>query len=152
MRVPVIVALAFFGLLLESISAQEIEPPVVVERVISAHPQLDGKAYVLSVMLKGGRQLSFEIPPAEAVKIVDGLSEAAGSGSQKQQVVALVQGMSIQADAQGRAVVLQPRTSTGPLKSLAIPIEGADRFLQLFQQKAAETRANATKTKMRDQK
>jgi hypothetical protein len=28
---------------------------------------------------------------------------------------------------------------------LAIPIQGADRFLQLFQQKAAETKANAAK-------
>jgi hypothetical protein len=145
MRVPVIVALAFFGLLPETIAAQEIETPAVVERVISANPELHGKAYVLSVMLKDGRRLSFEIPPAEAVKIVDGLSKAAGSDSQKHQVVALVQSMSIQADAQGRAVVLQPRTSAGPLESLAIPIEGADRFVQLFQQKAAETRANATK-------
>jgi hypothetical protein len=61
MRVPVIVALTFFGLL--PASAQEIETPAVVERVISANPELDGKAYVLSVMLKGGRRLSFEIPP-----------------------------------------------------------------------------------------
>jgi hypothetical protein len=55
MRVPVIDALAFFGLLPETISAQEIETPAVVERVVSANPELDGKAYVLSVMLKGGR-------------------------------------------------------------------------------------------------
>jgi hypothetical protein len=57
-----------------------------------------------------------------------------------------VQTVGIQADAQGKFVLLQPRTSAGSLEALAIPIEGADRFLQLFQQKAAETKANSTKT------
>ena len=111
MRVPAIVALAFFGLLPVSISAQEIETPAVVERVISANPEPDGKAYVLSVMLKGGRRLSFEIPRAEDCRRT---KQGSWINSQKQQVVALVQSMSIQADAQGRAVVLQPRTSAGP--------------------------------------
>jgi hypothetical protein len=125
---------------------QDIEKLGVIERVISASPAPDGKAYMLSVTLKGGERLFLGVPLAEAVKIVDGLTRPVGSGSQKQQVVAVVHGMSIQADPQGRAVLLQPRTSAGPLEPLAIPIEGADRFVQLFQQKAAETKANAGKS------
>ena len=117
-----------------------------VESVVSAAPQADGQAYVLSLKLQDGRQISLQIPPTEAVKIVDGLSKVAGSGSEKRQVVALVQGMSIQADPQGKFVLLQPRTSAGPLEALAIPLEGAERFVQLFQQRAADTRANAART------
>src|SRR6516165_2304013 len=139
MRLPLIVGLAFCGV------AQESANPAVVESVISAAPEADGKAYLLSVMLKDGRQLSLQVQAADAVKIIDGLSKTAGPGSQKAQIVALVQSMSIQADAQGRFVLLQPRTNEGPTEPLAIPIQGADRFLQLFQQKAAETKANAAK-------
>jgi hypothetical protein len=96
-------------------------------------------------MLKGGRRLSLEIPPAEALKIVGGLSKVAGPGSP--QVVALVHSVSMQADAEGRFVLLQPRLSAGPILPLAIPIEGADSFSRLFQQKIAEARVNATKTR-----
>jgi hypothetical protein len=145
MRLSLIVALAFCGLLQESVSAQQTDGPDVVESVQSANPSPDGNAYLLSLTLKGGKRLSLEVPSAEAVKIVDGLSKPAGPGSQKRQVVALVQGISIQADSQGRFVLLQPRTSAGLTEPLAIPIEGADRFLQLFEEKAAEAKANATK-------
>ena len=117
-----------------------------IESVVSAAPQADGQAYLLSLKLQDGRQISFQLQPTEAVKIVDGLSKVAGSGSEKRQVVALVQGMSIQADPQGKFVLLQPRTSAGPLEALAIPLEGAERFVQLFQQKAADTKANAART------
>src|SRR5262249_9969553 len=144
MRLLLMVCLAFCGLVGWA-SAQESANPAVVESVISAAPEADGKAYLLSVMLKDGPQLSLRVPAADAVKIVDGLSKTAGPGSQKAQIVALVQSMSVQADAQGRFVLLQPRTSDGPTEPLAIPIQGADRFLQLFQQKAAETKANAAK-------
>jgi hypothetical protein len=144
MRSLLIVVLAFCWLLPGSISAEENESPAVVESVISANPQPDGKAYLLSLMLKGGRRLSLEIPPAEALKIVGGLSKVAGPGSP--QVVALVHSVSMQADAEGRFVLLQPRLSAGPILPLAIPIEGADSFSRLFQQKIAEARVNATKT------
>ena len=117
-----------------------------IESVVSAAPQADGQAYLLSLKLQDGRQISFQLQPTEAVKIVDGLSKVAGSGSEKRQVVALVQGMSIQADPQGKFVLLQPRSSAGPLEALAIPLEGAERFVQLFQQKAADTKANAART------
>ena len=144
MRLLLMVCLAFCGFV-GLASAQESANPAVVESVISAAPEADGMAYLLSVMLKDGRQLSLRVPAADAVKIVDGLSKTAGPGSQKTQIVAFVQSMSIQADAQGRFVLLQPRTNEGPTEPLAIPIQGADRFLQLFQEKAAETKANAAK-------
>jgi hypothetical protein len=117
-----------------------------VESVISAAPQADGQAYLLSLKLQDGRQISLQLPPTEAVKIVDGLSKVAGSGPEKRQLVALVQGMSIQADPKGKFVLLQPRTSAGPLEALAIPLEGAGRFVQLFQQRAADTKANAARS------
>jgi hypothetical protein len=124
--------------------AQEgVDPSTSVETVVSAGPESDGKAYKLSVKFKNGRQLSIDIPSAEAVKIVDGLSVPAVAGAQKEQIVTVVQGISIQADAQGRAVILLPRGGAGPLTPLAIPIEGADRVLQLLQQKIAEAKANA---------
>lgn len=119
---------------------------VAVDSVVSANPQSDGQAYLLSLKLHDGRQLSLQVPPLEAVKIVDGLSKVAGSGSDKRQVVALVQGMSIQADPQGKFILLQPQTIAGPLEALAIPVEGADRFVQLFQQRTADTKANAART------
>lgn len=57
-----------------------------------------------------------------------------------------MQGMRIQADPQGKFVLLQPQTIAGPLEALAIPVEGADRFVQLFQQRTADTKANAART------
>src|SRR5262249_40941230 len=144
MRLLMMVCLAFYGLV-GLASAQESANPAVVESVISAAPEADGKAYLLSLMLKDGRKLSLEVRSADAVKIVDGLSKATGPRSKKTQIVARVQAMGVHADALGRFVILQPRTSGGPTEPLAIPIEGADRFLQLFQEKAAETKANAAK-------
>jgi hypothetical protein len=41
----------------------------------------------------------------------------------------------------------RPHIRTGPLEPFAIPIGGADQFLQLFEQKAAETKANAAKNR-----
>jgi hypothetical protein len=54
-----------------------------------------------------------------------------------------VQGVSIQAEKQGRFVLLQPRSVEGPLQPLAIPRQGGDRFIQLFEDKLAEAKANA---------
>jgi hypothetical protein len=142
MRLLLMIALAvcaWSGL----ISAQE--SPSLVESV-TANPQPDGKTYLLSVVLQNGRQLSLEVRPADAANIVAGLTKTAGSGSERQQVVAIVQGMTLKADPQGRFVLLQPSTAAGPLPGLAIPVEGAERFLQLFREKADETKANAAKT------
>ena len=46
--------------------------------------------YLLSVVLQDGRQLSLEVRPADAANIVAGLTKTAGSGAERQQVVALV--------------------------------------------------------------
>jgi hypothetical protein len=124
--------------------AQQKDNPAVVESVIAANPEPDGKAYLLSVQLKGGQQLSLQVPPAEAIKIIGGFSKIAGPESA--QVVVLVQSVSMQADAQGRFVLLRPRMHSGPILPLAIPIEWVDGFLQLLAQKSAEARTNATKT------
>jgi hypothetical protein len=124
------------------LAAQSIDQPSIVETVISAGPQPD-KSYKIAVVLRDGRRLSLEIPPAEAIKIVNGISAAAGLGAQKQQIVTVVHDISIQADSQGRLIILVPRSQSGPLEPLGIPVTGADQFIQLFQQKAAETRANA---------
>jgi hypothetical protein len=140
MRSVLMVAVLLSGLP-ALVAAQE---NAVVERVVSASPEVDGKAYSLALVLQDGRQLSLQIRPADAAKIVDGLSKLAGAGAERQQLVVVVQGVSIQADPQGRFVVLQPRSNAGPLQALAIPLEGVDRFLQLFQQKADEAKVNAT--------
>ncbi len=118
------------------VSAEEIQNPAVVDKVISADPQSDGQNYMLLFVLKGGQQLSVQVPAAEAVKITDGLSKAAGSGPNKGQIAAVLQGVSMQAE-------LQPRSIQGPLEPLAIPTEGGDRFIKLFEDKLAEAKANA---------
>ena len=87
MRLLLMVCLAFCGFV-GLASAQESANPAVVESVISAAPEADGMAYLLSVMLKDGRQLSLQVQAADAVKIIDGLSKTAGPGSQKTQIVA----------------------------------------------------------------
>ena len=53
---------------------------------------------------------------------------------------------SMQAESQGRFVILQPIGTSGPLTPLAIPLQGADAFTKQFQQKAAEAKAIAAKT------
>ena len=123
--------------------AEEFPNPAAVDKVISANPQADGQSYALTVVLKGGQQLSLQVPAAEAVKITDGLSKAAGGGPNKQQIVTVVQEVSIQAEKQGRFVLIQPRSNEGPLGPLAIPTQGGDQFIQLFANKLAEAKANA---------
>ena len=61
MRLLLMVCLAFCGFV-GLASAQESANPAVVESVISAAPEADGMAYLLSVMLKDGRQLSLRVP------------------------------------------------------------------------------------------
>lgn len=93
----------------------------------------------------GGKRVSYEIPPAEAVKIADGLSKPAVAGGQKQQVATLVYGVSVQADTKGEAVIISPRGKSGPLEPLAIPLIGAGAFVTLLELKIDEATANAAK-------
>ena len=97
-----------------------------VEKVLNANPEPDGKAYRIDLQLRGGKRVSFEISPAEATKLADGLSKPAVAGGERQKVATLVYGMSVEVDSKGLAVVLSPRGRSGPLESLAIPLTGAE--------------------------
>ena len=55
-----------------------------VQKVVNANPEPDGKAYRIDLQLQNGRQVSYEISPAEAVKIADGLSKPATPGAKKE--------------------------------------------------------------------
>ena len=116
-----------------------------VEKVVNANPESDGKAYRIDLQLRNGQRVSYEIPPTEALKIADGLSKPATPEGQKDKVAQLVYGMTIQADPQGRAVILTPRDSSGNLQSLAVPLTGADQLLETLTAKIAEAKAFAAK-------
>jgi hypothetical protein len=116
-----------------------------VEKVVNANPEPDGKTYRIDLLLHNGRQVSYQISPEEALKIADGLSKPATPGGQKDKVAQLVYGMMIQADPQGRAVILTPRDSSGNLQSLAVPLTGADQLLETLKAKIAEAKAFAAK-------
>jgi len=116
-----------------------------IAEVINANPEPDGNTFRLDLLLKNGRHASFELTPPEARQIADGLSKPASPGAQKLEVAALVYGMIIQADPQGRAVILTPRDEKGNLQSLAIPLTGADQLLETLKEKIAEAKAFAAK-------
>jgi hypothetical protein len=116
-----------------------------VQKVLNANPEPDGKAYRIDLQLQNGRQVSYEISPAEALKIADGLSKPATPGAQKEMVAQLVYGMMIQADPQGRAIIITPRDSSGNLQALAVPLIGADQLLETLKAKIAEAKAFAAK-------
>lgn len=116
-----------------------------VEKVLNANPKPDGKAYRIDLQLRGGKRVSYEISPEEATKIADGLSKPAIAGGQRHKVATLVSGMGIEADPKGQAVILTPRSRSGPLEPLAIPLIGADPFVSVLQAKIEEARANAAK-------
>jgi hypothetical protein len=118
-----------------------------VEKVVNANPEADGKAFRVDLLLKNGRQVSYQFSPPEALQIADGLSKPASPGAQKLQVAALVYGMTIQADPQGRAVIMTPRDEKGNLQALAIPLIGADQLLETLKEKIAEAKAFAAKSK-----
>jgi hypothetical protein len=129
------------------LAAQEAADSMAGDKVLSAGADADGKNYTISLALENGRQISLRIPPPEAIKIVDGLSKTATSAPQKQQIVAIVQTINLKADNRGRAIILTPHVRTGPLDTFAIPSDQADQFIELFQKVAAETKANAGKTR-----
>jgi hypothetical protein len=53
--------------------------------------------------------------------------------------------MGVEADPKGQAVILTPRSRSGPLEPLAIPLIGADPLVSVLQAKIAEARENAAK-------
>ncbi len=117
----------------------------LVQEVVNANPEPDGKTYRLDLLLKNGRQVSYEISPPDASKISDGLSKPAAAGAQREQVAQLVYGMMIQADPLGRAVIITPRNSSGNLQALAVPLTGADELLEVLKEKIAEAKGFAAK-------
>ena len=117
--------------------SQEANNPAVVESVTSANPQPDGHSFLLNLTLKGGQRLALQVPSAEALKIVDGLSKS------KEQIAAVIQSIDVQAEKQGQFIVLQPHSTKGPLELLALPVNGGEQFIQILQQKLAEAKANA---------
>jgi hypothetical protein len=116
-----------------------------VVKVLNANPEPDGKAYRIDLQLRGGKRVAYEISPEDATKIADGLIKPAVAGAQRQKVATLVYGMSVEVDGKGLAIVLTPRSRTGALESLAIPLTGADPLVALLQTKIAEAKANAAK-------
>lgn len=118
-----------------------------VEKVLNVNPEPDGKTYRIDLQLRGGKRVSYELSPDDATKIADGLSKPAVAGGQQKNVATLVYGVSVEADTQGLALVLRPRSRTGPLEPLAIPLTGADPLVALLQAKIAEARQNAAKAK-----
>ena len=116
-----------------------------IEKVLDANPEPDGKAYRIDLLLMDGTRVAYEIPPSEAAKIADGLSKPAIAGGQNQQVATLVCGMTIQVDSKGEAVILTPRSRSGALEPLAIPISGANLLVKTLQTKIAEAKATAAK-------
>jgi len=138
-----IAKLTLIGLLSLCLSGAAVaqERTATVEKVLNANPEQDGKAYRIDLQLPGGKKVSYRVSPAEAAKISDGLSKPAVPGGQQKKVAALVYGMSVEADREGRAVILNPRSRTGAMESLAIPLTGAELLVMALQTKIAETKA-----------
>jgi hypothetical protein len=121
-----------------------------VAKVVNANPEPDGKAFRIDLVLKNGRQVVLELSPSDALQVADGLSKPAAPGAQKLEVAALVYGMTIQADPQGRAVILTPRNEKGDLQALAIPLTGADQLLETLKEKIGEVKAFAAKQQSKE--
>ena len=58
----------------------------------------------------------------------------------KQKEATIVTGMTAEIDFKGKAVILTPRTQSGVLEPLAIPISGANLLVKTLQAKIAEPR------------
>ena len=115
-----------------------------IEKVLDANPEPGGKAYQIDLLLSNGTRVAYTIPPSEAAKIADGLSKSV-AGGQNQKVATVVSGMSIQINSKGKAVILTPRSQSGVLEPLAIPISGANLLVKTLQAKIAEAKAIAAK-------
>ena len=63
----------------------------------------------------------------------------------KQKEATIVSGMTVEIDSKGRAVILTPRSESGVLEPLAIPISGATLLVKALQGKIAQAKAIAAK-------
>ena len=63
----------------------------------------------------------------------------------KQKEAIIVTGMTAEVDLKGKAVILTPRSQSGVLEPLAIPISGANLLVKTLQAKIAEAKAIAAK-------
>ena len=116
-----------------------------IERLLDANPEPDGKAYRIELLLKDGTRVAYEIPPSEAAKIADGLSKPAIAGGQEKRVATLLSGMTVQIDSKGEALIISPRSRSGALEPLAIPISAANLLVKGLQTKISEAKAIAAK-------
>jgi hypothetical protein len=116
--------------------------PTPIEKLLDANPEPNGKAYRMNLQLRDGTRVAYEIPPSE-----DRLSKPAIAGGQNRQVATILDGMTVQVDSKGEAVILGPRSRSGALERLAIPISGANLFVETLQAKIAEAKAIAAKHK-----
>ena len=85
-----------------------------------------------------------EVPLSEAAKIAE-LSGPAIAGGQNQHVATIVSGMGIEIDSKGKAVILTPRSQSGVLEPLAIPLSGADLLVATLKTKIAQAKAIVAK-------
>jgi hypothetical protein len=106
MRLVRVAMISIFAGIAPGIAWAENLDSTIVDQVVSANPRADGQSYVLTFLLKGVRRFLLHIPAAEAVKITDGLSKAVRTGLNKQQIAIIVQEVSIQAEKQGRSVLI----------------------------------------------
>jgi hypothetical protein len=115
-----------------------------IEKVLEANPEPDGKAYRIDLLLSEGTRVAYKIPASEAAKMADGLSKPAIAGGRNQKVATIVSGMSIETD-EGEAVILIPRSQSGVLEPLAIPISGAELLVAALKTKIVQAKATAAK-------
>jgi hypothetical protein len=116
-----------------------------IEKVLEANPEPDGKAYRIDLLLSEGTRVAYKIPASEAAKIADGLSKPAIAEGRNQKFATIVSGMSIETDAKGKAVIIIPRSQSGVLEPLAIPISGAELLVAALKTKIVQAKATAAK-------
>jgi hypothetical protein len=141
MSIPKLTLTAVLSFCLAGAAFAQGTKVTTVEKVLSANPEPDGKAYRVDLQLSAGKKVSYRISPEEATKIGDGLSKPAEPGGKEKKVATLVYGMSVEIDSQGRALILNPRGRTGAIESLAIPLTGAELLVVALQTKIAEAKA-----------
>jgi hypothetical protein len=87
----------------------------------------------IEILLTDGTRVECEVPLSEAAKIAE-LSRPAIAGGQNQHVATI-----------GKAVILTPRSQSGVLEPLAIPLSGADLLVATLKTKIAQAKAIAAK-------
>ena len=71
--------------------------------------------------------------------------EVAFAQQNKQKEATIVSGMTVEIDSKGRAVIITPRSQSGVLEPLAIPISGAELLEKALKTKIAQAKAIAAK-------